>query len=195
MKCQCFEKELEMIKNDEIREDCKTLISLLPDYFFLIPASSTGKYHPDFALGDGGLVRHTKVAVRIAYDILNLEFSSDNFSDVEKDLIIMTLILHDGFKSGFPQEQYTRKDHPLIVGDFVLSNKDKIMMSDDHLDMVISMLKSHMGEWNKDRTWKEVLPKPIEKRERFVHMCDYLSSRQYLDVKFDKDNNLIIGRY
>ena len=48
-----------------------TLIELLPNYFFEVPASSTGKYHPEFALGDGGLIRHTKVAVRIAYELLN----------------------------------------------------------------------------------------------------------------------------
>ena len=61
-----MKKEIEYINNERYKKSIKTLISLLPDYFFEVAASSTGKYHPSFALKDGGLVRHTKVAVRIA---------------------------------------------------------------------------------------------------------------------------------
>ena len=45
-KSEHFKKELEYIKSDKIRNACKEMIELLPDYFFEIPASSTGKYHP-----------------------------------------------------------------------------------------------------------------------------------------------------
>ena len=65
-KTKVFEKELSYINNPRYKEGAQKLISLLPDYFFEVPASSTGKYHPSFALGSGGLVRHTKVAVRFA---------------------------------------------------------------------------------------------------------------------------------
>ena len=40
--------EINYVKDAERRKDLKTLIGLLPDYFFEIPASSTGKYHPSF---------------------------------------------------------------------------------------------------------------------------------------------------
>ena len=75
----------------------KKLINLLPDYFFEIPASSTGKYHPKFSTTNHGLLKHTKVAVRIAYELFNIE---DRFTDEYKDLIIMALVLHDGCKLG-----------------------------------------------------------------------------------------------
>ena len=32
---------------------------VVPDYFWVMPASSTGKYHPDQDAGVGGLVRHS----------------------------------------------------------------------------------------------------------------------------------------
>ena len=64
-KTEVFKKEINYVKDENLRSDLKILIELLPDYFFEVPASSTGKYHPDFALGDGGLVRHTKAAVRL----------------------------------------------------------------------------------------------------------------------------------
>ena len=52
-----FEKEYTYIQNEKYREDLKILVNLLPDYFFLVPASSTGKYHPEFSLGSGGIGR------------------------------------------------------------------------------------------------------------------------------------------
>ena len=42
-KISYFDKEYYYIKNDKKREDLKYLVSELPDYFFEIPASSTGK--------------------------------------------------------------------------------------------------------------------------------------------------------
>ena len=84
-----FNKELTYIKNPKYRENAKKLIELLPDYFYEVAASSTGKYHPEFALGEGGLVRHTKVAVKLAYELANNEVIGYSFTDDEKDLMII----------------------------------------------------------------------------------------------------------
>ena len=59
-----FAKELETFKHDDIRKFAEVLIDNAPDYFFHVAASSTGKYHPKYALNDGGLMRHTKAVVR-----------------------------------------------------------------------------------------------------------------------------------
>jgi len=53
-KVEIFKKELSYIKNSKYLESAKVMLELLPDYFFSIPASSTGKYHPSFAQGDMG---------------------------------------------------------------------------------------------------------------------------------------------
>ena len=82
-----FEEELRYIKDKRIRENLVIMINKLPDYFFEVPASSTGKYHPTFSLGKGGLLRHTKAAVRIAVELFN-DISINNFNQNEKDLII-----------------------------------------------------------------------------------------------------------
>ena len=99
-KIDYFKKELNYIKNERIKESCNIMISLLPDYFFEIPASSTGKYHPEFTLGEAGLVRHVKAAVMIAKDLLENPCIGDKYTNDEKDLMLMSLILHDGLKSG-----------------------------------------------------------------------------------------------
>ena len=162
---------------------------MLPDYFFEIPAASTGKYHPDFAQGEGGLVRHTKVAVRIAYELLNNNTVGAKFTDKDKDLIIMALVLHDGVKSGMEHNKYTKFDHPLLVSKLIMENKDKLSLEIDDIRKMCSMIESHMGEWTYDSyQQKEVLPKPRTAEQRFVHMCDFLASRKFLDVKFDGDD-------
>ena len=39
---------------------------------------------------------------------------------------------------------------------------------------------------NTNKYSKVVLPIPNDKYQRFVHMCDFLASRNYLNVKFEK---------
>lgn len=186
-----FKKELSYIKNKNIKDSCETMIGLLPDYFFQIPASSTGKYHPKFTLGDGGLVRHVKVVVLIAKDLLSDPSIGDKYSDDEKDLMLMALILHDGLKSGLTHNRYTQVDHPTLIKNYIIDNKDKLKLSADELKFVGKVIESHMGPWNTDYNGNEVLPKPKTKYENFVHMCDYLASRKYLNVEFDNNNDIV----
>ena len=46
-----FNKEINYIKNDRIKNSLVIMLDKLPDYFYHVPASSTGKYHPSFSLG------------------------------------------------------------------------------------------------------------------------------------------------
>ena len=53
-----LEQELNYIKDANIKLFASKVVEILPSYFFTIAASSTGKYHPQYALGEGGLLRH-----------------------------------------------------------------------------------------------------------------------------------------
>ena len=185
MREEIFKEELSYIKNSKYRENAVKLINLLPDYFFKVAASSTGKYHPSFALGDGGLVRHTKVAVRIAKELLDDESIGYMYSSLEKDLLIIALIMHDGLKHGLKEDKYTKFDHPILMANFIKDNKDNLSFSNEDIDFLASVISSHMGPWTTNAYSDVVLPKPKDKYQRFVHMCDFLASRKFLDVKFD----------
>lgn len=185
-----FTKELSYIKDARILENSKKMIEMLPDYFFLVPASSTGKYHPEFAQGDGGLVRHTKAAVRIAYEILIDDSLCSSYSSIEKDLIIIALIMHDGFKYGLEKGKYTLVNHPMIAAKVIRDNKDKLSLTEEELSLLSGMIEAHMGPFNKDFNGNVMMPLPKNKYERFVHMCDLLASKKFLDVKF-VDNEII----
>lgn len=189
-KSRQFEIELGYIKDEMIRDDCRMLIEELPDYFFLVPASSTGKYHPSYSLGEGGLLRHTKAAVRIGYELLCDPSIGDKYTQTEKDIMLMGLLLHDGVKHGIPKEKYVRFDHPILMANFILDHKDQLLMSDSEIELLCSVIRTHMGPWTTDYNGEEVLEAPKTKYQNFVHMCDYLASRKCLLVPFD-DNNCI----
>lgn len=186
-----FKKELTYIIDTDIKESTKIMLDKLPEYFYEVPASSTGKYHPKFALGTAGLVRHTKAAVRLAYELLTNKIIGSAFTDREKDLIIMSVMLHDGCKSGLTKTQYTVVNHPLIVSKLIKDNASNLRIKEDDINLVCSMIESHMGEFNKDFKGNTILPLPSNKYQKFVHMCDFLASKKFLDIRFDENDNII----
>ena len=64
---------LNTIVNDDIREFAKVLVDGLPQYVWEVGASSTGKYHPQYSLGEGGLMRHQIAVVRFLNFFFDLE--------------------------------------------------------------------------------------------------------------------------
>lgn len=186
-KIEVFKEEIQYIKNERYQENIKKMINWLPDYFFLVAASSTGKYHPKFSLGTGGLVRHTKVAVRIAYEILCDDAIGYTFTSDEKDLMLMSLILHDGMKHGLEKSEYVIFDHPVVMAKFIEEHQKELTLNEKEIQFMVAVISCHMGPWNTNRYSKVILPVPKNKYERFVHMCDYLASRKFLDVEFQND--------
>ncbi len=187
---EMFLDELELIKDDSLSESLLKIINSLPDYWFHEAASSTGKYHPSYALGDAGLLRHSKAAMRIGYELLNDPCIGDKYTNHEKDLMLMSLLVHDGLKLGNPKERYTRFDHPILMANFIEEKRNDFDLTEEDAKFMADVIKTHMGPWTTDYNGNEVLEKPKTKYQSFVHMCDYLASRKCLLVPFDEDNNI-----
>lgn len=173
-----------IIKNEHLRNAVlRYFVDTVPHYFWHVQASSTGKYHPEYALGEEGLLRHTCAAVRIAAAIINLDQYSGIFDDIDKDNIIVALMLHDTFKHGEEKDgkynQYSIHEHPLLAADKVREHLD-----DEHKYAIANCIASHMGEWTESNRSSYVLPKPKTLEEQMVHLCDYLASRKFLEFKF-----------
>ena len=186
-----FYRELSYIKDNELKESLKKIIESLPSYWFSVAAASTGKYHPDYAQGDGGLLRHSKAAMMIGYELLSDPSIGDKYTNREKDLMLISLLVHDGLKLGNPKEKYTRFDHPILMGKYILNNKDKFNLTEKDASFMNDVIKTHMGPWIVDYNGNEVLEKPKNKYQNFVHMCDFLASRKKLLVVFDENNNIV----
>lgn len=189
---EVLKDEINYIKDDRVKESLIYMINKLPDYFFTVEAASTGKYHPSYAQGEGGLLRHSKAAMKIGYELLSNPAIGDKYTDIQKDLMLMGLLLHDGLKLGFPQEKYTRFDHPILMANFIENESVNLKISSDEVNFVADVIKTHMGVWTTDYRGNEVLEKPKTKYQNFVHMCDYLASRKCILLPFDENNNIAV---
>lgn len=131
------------------------------------------------------MVRHTKAAVGFAHELLALEQNS-TYTDDEKDLMIVALMLHDGMKHGIDGGRFTVATHPTEMADFIRNDSELCAkLKPNEIDILLGAISSHMGEWNTDyKSKKEILPKPETDIQKFVHMCDYLASRKYLNYDF-----------
>lgn len=179
---------LDTIVDEEIRTFAFILINDLPDYIWHVGASSTGKYHPAYSLGEGGLMRHQIAVVRFLNFFFELEQYNTKFTSREMDLMRVAGLVHDGRKSGeqadYEKSKYTKFDHPMQMAN-VIRNYDGQYLNHDDIEFMAHCIESHMGQWNTDRKSKMVLPKPMDEYQYFVHLADYLASRKDLTMAFE----------
>ena len=188
---EIFLDELEYIKDEKLQDSLLKIIESLPEYWFHVAASSTGKYHPKYSLGEGGLLRHSKSAMRIGYELLSDQCIGEKYTDREKDLMLIALLVHDGLKLGEKEERYTRFDHPILMANFIINNQKQYNLEEDDAKFIADVIKTHMGPWTNDYNGNEILERPKTKYQNFVHMCDFLASKKFLQVSFDEDNHII----
>ncbi len=96
---------LDTFENEDIKEFAIVLLDDMPEYIWHVGASSTGKYHPAYSLGEAGLMRHQIAVVRFLNFFLELEQYGSKLTSRERDLIRLAGFVHDGRKSG-SQEDY-----------------------------------------------------------------------------------------
>ena len=173
-----FSKVLNLIKSDEIRHQTEIAISHIPEYFYEVAASSSGKYHPRYALGAGGLYRHTLAAIKLINDISKLKMMKLSSDDI--DYCISAMTLHDSRKLGLDKSEWTKHEHPMLAVELVYQYCDLA-----YADKVAPLIASHMGQWTSDSHSEVVLPEPSTKLQMLVHLCDYLASRKYIEINLD----------
>lgn len=185
-----FTQELKNIKTMLHQEIAKICIMNAPEYFWVIPASSTGKYHPKSSLGVGGLVRHTKSVSAIAEIFLGHP-KNDDLSQEDKDDIRVACLIHDMVKLGDDPKGYTVHDHPLLVRTVLCPYEPQDSTTPDIIidtwDRICDLVSSHMGTWNTSKNSDIVLPVPQTRKQNIVHMSDYIASRKDIQVDIPMD--------
>jgi hypothetical protein len=183
-----FSKELALIKNENVRKFTEAALKVLPEYFWQVPASSSGKYHPQFDAGEGGLVRHTRATIAMLVQM----FRNRNVFPIEggeQAYAISALILHDGCKNGLGQEaNNTISEHPACVVSFLSDKHPEVVaiLSGEQQKAITGAILSHMGQWNTDHNTKAViLPEPETNLQKLVALCDYIVSRRFVEVNFE----------
>ncbi|HCL4447182.1 hypothetical protein EJM73_08815 [Clostridium botulinum] len=169
---------------EDIQKFTIEILEQVPNYFYSEPASTSGLHHPSYALGQGGLLRHTLSAGLIALELFRNNTVCIDFNNREKHLMLSAIILHDTFKQGLEGGKYVT-DHPIIASSFI-SQFNQDILPIEEVGIICNCISTHMGEWTYDYKLKRnVLSKPQTEMQKFVHLCDYLSSRRLLEVNFD----------
>lgn len=177
-KSKIFEREISLIKDPWLQKICRIYFDeYVPSYFWEIGASSSGKYHPQFSQGDGGLVRHTKAVVMFAEELLKMS-QWLYMPDIYKDYVILACLVHDTCKYGtteFDKSCYSQHGE-LAAALFALSWYD-CADGEQAPEFLLSAIRSHMGQWTTEKEHR-----PFTPIDRCVHMADYMASRSFIDI-------------
>ena len=171
-----FERELDLIVNDDLRMAVKYYMDeAVPEYFWTDGASSSGKYHPEFSQGVGGLVRHTKAVVMFAEELLRMS-SYAYMKDEYKDYVIAACIIHDTAKYGCGEyDKKAYKDHARNAAKAFSDYCEKVNYQPS--EFLLNAVSAHMGQWSTDKE-----DRPFTSIDRCVHMADYMASRSFIDI-------------
>lgn len=176
------------------------LIDKVSEYFWVEPASSTGKHHPEYGLGEGGLARHSLMVYR--WLKLLLEANEQDMKDFVPGMVVASLF-HDCRKRGPTSDgisEHTLFEHPILAAKFVMDESERFLKENreflensiededafkHNVAVAVSCIETHMGKFNTSKHSEIVLPKPKTPMQYMVHLADYIASRKC--TTFDPD--------
>ena len=173
--------EVAQIDDDDIRNFVKMTLDNVDPIHRIKPASSTGKYHPKYASGEGGLIRHIKVVVRNVIELIRATPAVES----EKDELIAAAIIHDMWK--YPEgrdHEFTAFDHPALGGQWC---------KDHGFETIGRLVAAHQGIWTTSRQmpgFENEQPRKFD--EWLLHYSDLMASRAYLACDFDEMGDVIL---
>ena len=192
IKSEHFSHELALIADEELARMVSLFLEeRVPGYFWTDGASSSGKYHPQFSQGKGGLVRHTKAGVLFAEELLRMSSYSFMRED-HKDFVIAACILHDTIKYGF-NENIDKAEYKNHAKNAAYAFRMFCLEHDyQPSEYLLGAIRSHMGQWSTDKD-----DKPFTPIDRCVHMADYMASRSFIDIpqvkeQYNEAENIVI---
>lgn len=178
MNSNYFEREINKIESEDLRDFVRFFFEeRVGAWFWGSGASSSGKYHPKFAQGRGGLVRHTRAAAWFLEELLRM--SSYAYMKAEyKDYARVAILLHDTRKygSGDAEDKACYKEHGKLAADDVALAWSEFFGTPCP-ELLCMAIRSHMGQWVENRE-----DRPFTNIDRVVHLADYMSSRPFIDV-------------
>ena len=184
-------EEIDTLQDIDNRKFAYALLSNVPDYFFSVPASSSGKYHPQNDLGEGGLVRHSISVARMLDHLLEPEGYFD-FTDEQKELLKIAALFHDCMKSGTQEEyeksKHTKFLHPLYAANFIMTIAIEYGYPYEKALFIYDTVISHMGQWNTNKNESSKLPEPVSVSQKVLHLADYLASRKDINMTLEEDD-------
>lgn len=193
-KIKVFESFLSSFETDEIKEYCKDMIMRISDNIFIMPSSTSLKFHNKTQCQPHGQIFHILMFGEIMNYILGLEYVIEKIPDARtRDCLRCTPIFHDAIKCGLNGSQYTVHEHPILAGEWIRNTKVEHDIDDNTKNYIAGLCESHSGQWTSTKRSKTILPKPETDEQFLVHLCDYLSSRSNIDMTYTEDVYKALG--
>lgn len=171
---------MSLIEDVDVRVFVEHMWENAPEYFFVVPASVSGKFHADWSTTKGGLVRHVVMGAKVAYDLAR----TFGLTNLERDLAVAAMFGHDILKYGIDLDMRYIGMHPFLPRDYFGSSKSKGYACDfsgtEEFDIIMTAIERHMGsiatgEWTSVKGIKPETP-----IQQVVHLADYIASRKDL---------------
>lgn len=201
------------INGEYIREFTQAALSVAPDYFWIVPSSTTGKHHPPDEFCEGGLILHTLRAVEVVKELCR----AFDVKYYEKDTLISATILHDLCVAGIPPNTWTAEDEPGKMGtspfhalyvrhylkkqlsmtlkmgayDWHTSDEEMGMIQESSFEAIFKAIEGHYGIWSAvPQVFENVLDGWTDRNDlkvMLVYIADYISSRRNIIVKLEEE--------
>ena len=185
-----------MIENDDLRAFTYFIFSQSHPSMWEIPSSSSGKYHPEWENGEGGLIRHIKAVFALCMTALRrYGYSHESPGDANinaemRDILAFSALLHDWGKNGDPNTnwgKHTTKTHgedtaklikeellPKFIKLFPeINNKEEL---ENLVDKSCFAIQHHYGVWSKEKIKPD--DEKLTNAARILQESDYYSSRK-----------------
>lgn len=156
--------EVNLIEDDELRAETLSALSRgLPEYFWEVPATGSGKFHNPYARNKYGLWIHVKMVATAFERKAESYVRREVLTDHEADCVRSAILLHDMLKYGheYNAGDSSADNHDLLAGQWLRRNTELP-------SAVIDGVEKHNGPWYEG-------PTPVYGKEPvadIVHMCD-----------------------
>ena len=177
-KHEFFEREIQLIQSEDYRNFVRWYFdTCVGEWFWKSGASSSGKYHPQFTKGEGGLVKHTRAVVWMCEELLKMSSYAYMKSEY-KDYARVACLLHDTCKYGGLEEDHDcYKIHGELAADKIAHAWYEFFDGSHCPELLTMAIRSHMGQWVENRD-----DRPFTNIDRLVHLSDYIASRSFWDI-------------
>lgn len=176
MKCQPLMDIINQINDEKIRLFVQTVLNSLPDEFYLMRTSITGKYHPPECNEVGGIIVHIQRACY--FGKLFIDSCKWDRNDIRGDLLIAAILLHDIGKKEKYNNGWEYPNHPIEGMKFASHFKN--LITEAQYNCISGCILHHMGIFGP----KSIL-KPLNKYnmlELYTYQADFLASKKELKI-------------
>ena len=179
VKSYYFHREIANIVDINLQDFTRYFFdSCVGAWFWESGASASGKYHPAFTHGEGGLVRHTRAVAMVWEELLRMSTYA-YMKEEYKDYARVACLLHDTRKygSGDTEDKSCYSNHGKLAADAVVTAWEDFWGGVRCPELLTLAIRSHMGQWVPDKD-----ERPFTNIDRLVHLSDYIASRSFWDI-------------